>query len=356
MKVSNLAFCFTLAFLLHAAPIILATEQGTLIHFPAKMDEDWAPAEAAAKDAAATFGKRSWLRFDNLWHEQNWEPFAPAGHARMAKIIGICKRENLRPLMSIIPHPWPGSPWFASYKPARDWGDPEPGSFPWITRRYAETIVAYRATLKANGIAESDAAVQFGNEPASGHPGGNGTLPEGTWSAQPLWAQINAACDYGALNVISPALSMQDHKEEVAARERDTAAKDSALWSAPVTNFALHNRIFRPDLAGQAYADDYIRVLSARAATVANLWPKGTGTIAHKRAAGVWVTEGYIAVGDSGGDRAEAARALAQKIKAGVPGVAVFIWYRWFPSAPEGQVQWQFDEASRKAIGEGNRP
>lgn len=347
-----LALTFSLAAFSNA-PDARATEQGTLIHFPSKMEEDWAPAEAAAKDAAEVLGKGAWLRFDYLWHDINWEPFVPKGPERVAKIIGICKREGLKPLMNIVPHPWPTSPWFPSYNKPRDWGDPVSGSFPWIARRYSEGVAAYRDALKAHGIAETDAAIQFGNEPASGHPGGNGSLPQGTWSIQPLWAQINAASDYGDLNVISPAVSMQDHKEEIASRERETAQKDAASWSAKVTNFALHNRVFRPDLSGQAYADEYVRLLSARAKTVAELWPKGTGEIAKKREKGLWVTESYIAVGDSGGDRAENARVLARKVRAGVPGVAVFIWYRWHPSAPEGQVQWQFDEASRKAIGEG---
>ena len=336
-----------------ATKAALATEQGTLIHFPAKLSDDWAPTEAAVKDAAQMLGKGAWLRFDNLWHEQNWEPFAPVGHARMAKIVGICQRAGFKPLMDIIPHPWPGSEWAAPWAPPRGWGDPDPRMFPWIARRYTETIAAYREILKANGIAEKDAAVQFGNEPAAGHPGGNENLPQGTWSGAALWQECNRAAQYGNLNVIAPAFSMQDHPAEVATREQTSALIDAQQWTAPVTSWALHNRVFHPDLSGEGYAQEYTRQLEARAHLVAGLaWPQGDKGHAASRAGGVWVTEGYVAVGDAGGDRAQAVKAVAERIKQGVPGVAVFIWYRWFPAAPAGEVQWQFDPASKAALGE----
>ena len=259
-----------------------------MIHFPAKLNEDWAPSEAAARDAAQMLGAGAWLRFDYLWHEHNWEPFAPADNARLERIIGICKREKLRPLMNIIPHPWPGSEWAAPWQPKRDWGDPDPRMFPWIARRYAEDVAAYRAVLRANGIAETDAALQFGNEPASGHPGGNGQLPEGTWSAAALWTQCRALADYGALHVVSPALSMQDHAPEVALRERETARAGAENWSAPVSSWALHNRVYRPDLAGDEYADFYVQTLQSRARTTLDLWPKGDKSHQSERDKGVW--------------------------------------------------------------------
>lgn len=337
-----------------AADAARATEMGTLIHFPAKLDENWAPAEAAAAEAAKVFGKGAWLRFDGLWHDQHFEPFAPKGAERVEKIVGICKRNNLRPLMNLIPHPWPTSAWTAAWRePKRDWGDPDPQAFPWIARRYAETVAQYRAALKKAGIAEKDAAIQFGNEPAAGHPGGNGKLPQGTWSAAALWTQCNQAAKYGALNVVSPALSMQDAPPEIAARERRTAVVDADKWSSPVTSWAFHNRVYRPDLSGAAYADEYFKVLTQRAQIVAAVgWPKGDVAHAQTRARGEWVTEGYVAQGDVGGVRAEAVRAVARRLKEGVPGVAVFIWYRWYPATnPDGSaLLWQFDDASKTAI------
>ena len=331
-----------------------ATEMGTLIHFPAKMDENWAPAEAAAVDAAKVFGKGAWLRFDGLWHDQHFEPFAPKGSERVEKIVGLCKRHNLRPLMNLIPHPWPTSAWTAAWRePKRDWGDPDPQAFPWIARRYAETVAQYRAALKKAGIAEKDAAIQWGNEPAAGHPGGNGQLPQGTWSAAALWTQCNQAAKYGALNVVSPALSMQDAPPEIAARERSTAVIDAEKWSFPVTSWAFHNRVYRADLSGEAYADEYLKILTNRAKVVADVgWPAGDAAHAKSRARGLWVTEGYVAQGDAGGVRADAVRALAKRIKRGVPGVAVFIWYRWHPSANSDgtALQWEYDAASKAAI------
>lgn len=332
-----------------------ATEMGTLIHFPAKMDGDgWPEAEAAAADAAKTFGKSAWLRFEYLWHERHWEPFAPTTQERLQKIIGICKRNGLRPLTSLVPHPWPGSEWAAPWQPPRAWGDPDPRMFPWIAQMYAADVAQYRQILKEAGIAETDAAIQMGNEPAAGHPGGNDNLPLGTWSDSALWIQVNAAADYGALNVISPAISMQDHPEVEAARERTTAVIDADKWTAPITAWAFHNRVYRPDLSGEAYADLYTQLLAERVKTVGALWTKGDAKHAKMRARGLWVTEGYIASGDAGGVRADAVRAVAKRIKAGIPGLAVFIWYRWHPLAsPDGTaLEWRYDDASKAAIAE----
>jgi hypothetical protein len=45
-------------------------------------------------------------------------------------------------------------------------------------------------------------------------------------------------------------------------------------------------------------------------------------------------------------------RVVAKRIKAGVPGPAVFIWYRWHPAASADEVQWHFDDASKAALAE----
>ncbi|MER3497012.1 MAG: hypothetical protein C4320_09850 [Armatimonadota bacterium] len=331
---------FVLPFLLFGM-MAKATEVGTVLDFPAKLTEDWAPSEAAATTIAPTLGPNAWLRFDLLWHEVHWNPKGTADYARLDKLVGICQTNGLRPMMQVTPLPWPGSSWLEGNLP---WGVLRDQDIPAIAVRYAEDITAFRDILRRRGMPEENAAVQFGNEPASGHPGGDSRLPPGTWRGANLWAAMGANTNYGRLRVIGPALSMQDHPPEMAEVERASAVVNAREWSAPVKNLALHHRVYAPALSGAAYGDEYIRQLTARVALVRSLdWGA-----AKNRA--VAVTEGYVAPGDAGGDRASALAAVGARLKEGVPNLDIYLFYKWFPKGNFDGIAWGLTEADRAAL------
>ena len=334
---------------------------GAMIHFPSATapQADWDAAEAAVGRVRLTFGRGAVVRWDGLFHEIWWWPDRAPNTARDARVLALLNRQGLRSLMDLVPHPWPGSGWDGG-PTSRDWGAPLPAWFPTIAARYQESVAWYRGALQANRMSERDNAVQFGNEPASGHPGGNGTLPRGTWSGHRLWATLHqgGGAFYGTLNVVSPALSMLD--EPSGARELATARIPSdADWSAPIDRRAMHFRFYHPELASpQAYADAYVAELARRAALVLNEpFPAGTGSKAVTRAQGVWVTEGYIADGDCPEPRAECWRLVFSKIRAGVPGVAGFLAYRFHPAIASESPDFAVPLDAQVPIGsKGERP
>lgn len=345
------------------------TELGGVIEFPSINEmtpadaPKWDAAEAAAKEMGATFRAIQptgdiWLRTDALFHESAWDPMDvdPRSRERLGRIAAICKRTGLSPNMGVTPHPWATSPWFPPYYPSATWGDGSrftPLRRSLIATHYARIVAEYLDALKASGIPYSHAALQFGNEPASGHPGGNGLLPRGMWqdADADLWAACNAAARYSTLNVISPAISMDD-QPQFAQVERDSAAKGRAKWQYPVGGIAFHNRVFRNDLAGDAYAAEYLRVTADRAGRVLASWDglKTTKGRAATRAAGAWITEAYVAEGDCGGDRAEAVAAIFRRIATeGIPNVRVFTLYRFYPE--EGaDAMFSLKAASKSAL------
>ncbi len=327
---------------------------GAAIHFPngAAPQADWDAAEAAAARVRETFGPGAFVRWDGLWHEIWWNPGASYGYARAERALALLKRQGLRSLMEFTPHPWPGSGWDGA-PTNRDWGHPLPEWFPAIADRYRRSIAWYREALAANAMPEGENAVQWGNEPASGHPGGDGTLPRGTWSAHALWYELHRGGGdlYGDLTVASPALSMLD--EPVAATELATARVPEGLdWTAPVDRRAMHFRFYHPELKSpRAYADAYVAELARRAALVlAEPYPAGTGRKALNRAEGLWITEGYIASGDCPEPRAECWRLVFQRIKAGVPGVNGYFAYRFYPDTLQDGLDWSVPPDARVPI------
>ncbi len=329
-----------------------STELGGVMHFPAKMNESgWPETEAALDRLKTTLGPNAYVRWDVLWHEANWEPDRPYGYDRVRHIVGLLKRRGLRSLMGIIPHPWPGSVWDAGQS-GREWGAPKPEWFPKIAERYRETVVAYREALQENGMSEAANAVQWGNEPASGHPGGNAKLPQGTWSGHALWAELNKEPSfYGKLQVVSPALSMLDQPAgtlemttSVIPRGRD--------WTGPVDRRAMHFRFYSPaSESPAAYAQAYVAELKRRSAVVLALpWPSGSPSKEASRHDGLWITEGYVASGDAPEPHATAWRQVLTQVRKGVPGVRVFFAYRFHPAGGPGGLDWRIPLAAQKPL------
>lgn len=329
------------------------TELGGVIHFPSKLSEPgWPEAEAALDRLKATLGAGAYVRWDALWHESNWEPNRPYGYDRLRHVVGLLARRDLRSLVVLIPHPWPGSGWDGG-PTSRDWGAPKPEWFPTIALRYREAVDAYRGALRDNGMSEASNAVQWGNEPASGHPGGDGTLARGTWSGHALWTELNRDPSfYGALQVISPALSMLD--ESSGTLEVNTSAIRAGLdWTGPVDRRAMHFRFYRPQASDPSmYAQEYIVELGRRSAAVQTLpWPQGSPAKESSRREGLWVTEAYIASGDTPEPRAESWRRVLAEVKKGIPGVRVFFAYRFHPAGGPGGLDWQIPIEAQVPIG-----
>ena len=310
------------------------TELGGVIHFPSKLDEaTWPQAEAALDRLKLTLGARAYVRWDGLWHEANWDPDRPYGYARNRRIVDLIASRGLHSLMVLVPHPWPGSVWDGG-PTSRDWGAPKPEWSLRIAQRYREAVFAYRDALSADGMTESENAVQFGNEPASGNPGGDGTLPLGTWSGHALWTEINRdSSAYGKLQVVAPAYSMLE--TPYAQTEIDTSRVPTGSdWTARVDRRAMHFRYYQPNAATPtAYAQGYTVELKRRATLALNLpFPQGSAQRQISRRDGLWITEGYVASGDSPESRAEAWRLVLQSVRAGIPGVRVYFAYCFYPN------------------------
>lgn len=315
------------------------TELGGVIHFPAKLEErGWADAEAALDRLRSTLGANAYVRWDMLWHETHWGPDGGQafGAERIRRIVGMLGERKLRSLMTFIPHPWPGSAWERpdgdGQGSKRDWGSVPPEWNAKIAARTRESLAIYRAALRANGMSEAANAVQFGNEPASGHPGGNGTLPRGTWSDHVLWAELNREpAMYGDLQVVAPALSMLD--QPTGALELRTARAGAESWAGPVTRWAMHFRHHRPALGGAAYARSYVEEMGRRARLVLGAFADVPASKAKAESrARLWVTEAYVAEGDLAGERAPAIAEINRLLLAGaVPEVQHLLWYRVHP-------------------------
>ncbi|RYG31018.1 hypothetical protein EON81_23790 [bacterium] len=331
------------------------TNLGGVILFPSKLsDPQWSEAEAALDRLKLTLGPNAYVRWDGLWHEANWNPGLSYGYARNRYIVDLIASRGLRSLMNLVPHPWPGSDWDGG-PTTRDWGAPKPEWFPQIGRRYREAVVSYRNALQANGLSEAENAVQFGNEPASGHPGGNGTLPRGTWSGHALWTEINQdPSAYGDLQVIAPAYSMLE--TEFGQTEIETSAvPPGSDWTGPVHRRAMHFRYYRPTAASPAtYAQGYVAEMNQRAALVKSLpFPQGSRARQITRGDGLWITEGYVASGDTPEPRAESWRAVLQRVRKGVPGVRVYIAYCFYPTGAAsgpGGLDWSLPLEARRPL------
>ena len=330
------------------------TDLGGVIHFPSKLgSSDWPQAEAALDRLKLTLGTNAYVRWDGLWHEANWNPSAPYGYARNRRIVGLIGQRGLRSLMTLIPHPWPGSEWDTRSAANRDWGAPKPEWFARIAGRYRDAVTDYRTALQENRMPESQSAVQFGNEPASGHPGGDGTLPRGTWSGHALWKELNRDPSfYGNLQVVAPALSMLDEPSANVELATSVIPKESD-WTARIDRRAMHFRFYRPDLTTpDAYAAAYVAELQRRSALVlAQPWPHGSQTREATRRDGLWITEGYVASGDAPTPWTDSWRAMLKRVRAGVPGVRVFFAYRFHPAGGPGELDWKIPVAAQRPLG-----
>lgn len=252
---------------------------GVNLHLPTKLPEwqgyDAYPdkrAKATADWKASTalissLPKGTAIRTDLLWHELFWVPGVLdtqfVGDTLKAKIDLLASVDG--PLIvGFIPIPWPGSGW----RTGPTWGAVDPADFGLIAGRYAYAVGAVRSLWSLAGRVESELSFQIGNEPAAGHPGGNMGLPTGEWYDRHslLYAQCAAAVgDWGTCRFILPAISMQDHKSDEAARELSSAKTflrrlvRSKRGGGEVA--AYHSRLFGPTLSTGDYAEAWIKRL-----------------------------------------------------------------------------------------------
>ena len=334
-----------------------ATQLCGLIHFPNKLNSPgWDAAEDALSKLRTTLGPGAIVRWDGLFHEANWYPHFFIGYGRDHQVLALINKYGLRSLMDIVPHPWYGSGWdndrdLTPVPVNRPWGKIPANWRPLIAQRYREMILDYRNALAANGMPESENAIQFGNEPAAGHPGGDDSLPRGTWSGHPLWYALNQDPSfYGDLQVIAPAISMAD--ESAARREFATSSVPKQYnWTPRVDHKAMHFRYYNPRaLTPEAYAQGYVNELKRRARLVLSLgWPRGNSRQAQI-SEGLWVTEGYVASGDCPEPRAECWRRVLKKVSQGVPGVLVYTAYRFYPTGGPDGLDWSLPQEAMVSL------
>lgn len=257
---------------------------GYHLHPPNKIEHDgW----EALRSNLAALPKGTLTRFDALWHEINWDKNLRYGTEHIRAKLQAHSVVGGPVIVVLIPLPWPGSWGWSTNGP---WGYVDEREFPQIAERFAWTVSVIRAEWKALGRKESDLSFQIGNEGGAGHPGGWSALPVGEfWERHGrLWLACLKAARFGRSKVIGPALSFQDHDEETARREWETAIPIYRTLERWLDLAALHYRFHAPWLKPDFYALGWIEGLERERKRLSD-------------AVGlpVAVTESYIGVGDT---------------------------------------------------------
>ena len=242
---------------------------GANVHAPSK---EAAPKEQweATRALLSALPPKTPVRGDGLWHELNWDSRTEYGSENLRAKLEALSIPGGTILLTIIPLPWPGSWGWTTHGP---WGYVDEREIPLIAKRFARMIEVIKIEAKALGISESRIVIQPFNEMAAGHPGGWAHLPQGEW-----WdrhGRLLVACfklaRFGRMKVAAPPLSMQDHPEVVARRERETAAPILKAIARYCDYSSVHSRTYAPHLGTVAYAEIALKNLRERMALASSL-------------------------------------------------------------------------------------
>ena len=288
---------------------------GVNVHAPAK----WRPEEARGREEWRAFEallaelpRGTPVRVGLLFHEWAWSKHQGYGFEHVAAKIAAMARAGLPVVWEVTPLPWPGAPGWA---PATVWGAVAERDFDELDRRFKTFVGLVREHMAKNGLPERGTKFHLGNEPGSGHPGGNAGLPVGEWWERTgrLYERMIRGTDFGAMTLVLPALSFQDHDAATALLERESAGpilrKLARAKRGGGALGSIHHRLHAPHLPPAAYASEWLRLLGARLAVTREV--SGRDAVA---------TEVYLFREDRGvaDDRGEILRLLARDLPPGV--------------------------------------
>lgn len=242
---------------------------GANLHTPSK-----ASAPAADWDAArallSSLPKGTPVRDDLLFHEYAWDKALEYGSETIRAKLGALAVPGGPIVLAVIPIPWPGSFGWSTWG---SWGYVDERDVPHLAARFARLVTVARAEARSLGIAESRLVFHIGNEPAAGHPGGWNALPPGEW-----WDRHGRLClaclkkaRFGYAKVAAPSISMQDHDEATASRERESAAPILEAVARYVDYASVHSRTYAPHLGAKEYAALAVRNMRGRLALASKM-------------------------------------------------------------------------------------
>ena len=232
---------------------------GVNVHAPAKYlpDNPANMAEWAAFDALlASLPKGTPIRVPLYWYEWAWSKTTVYGFEHIDAKVRYIAKYDLPVIWEGTPLPWAGSWW----SPIAVWGAVALEDFPELVKRFGLGMTLLRQSMAKYGMPEKGTKFHLGNEPASGHPGGNIGLPKGEWYDRvgSLYEQMVKGADFGGLTLVLPSLSMQDHDADTALRERTSAQpflrKIARAKKGGGAIASTHMRLHAPNVSTVAYA------------------------------------------------------------------------------------------------------
>lgn len=306
------------ALLLPVPPLqtVPANALGVNVHAPAQWhpDEPANVAEWAAWAALlSSLPRGTPVRVPLYFHEWAWNKNLDYPFEHITPKIRLLAKYGLPVTFEVTPLPWPGS-W--GWAPSQSWGAVAIEDFSALDRKFKLFLRTLRAEMAAAGLPERGNRLQIGNEPGSTHPGGNIGLPVGEWYDRvgTLYERMIKDADFGALALVLPALSFQDHDAATAKRERDSAGpilrKLARAKKGGGAIAATHVRLYAPQLGTAEYAEAWLARVAAFRKVAAAL--SGRAEVA--------ATEVYLFREDRGAvdDRAEILRLVAKRLPSGV--------------------------------------